>query len=144
MSSKDKGEYDYVVTLTQDNFIASDSLAGQLPDEFYETQNEEFISDSFETQLILTSGEKQHVGKLLSFEMQNDQTILYCEMRKSSALQLISGKRFDSVSVNHGDDSLWSADDIPKLKDTVSVDLNGPEAYVTLTVRKISVHGRHK
>jgi len=143
MSTSDKQEYNYTVTLTEDNFIASESLMSSLPDEFFQ-KVEDSPDDSTETQVHLISEDESHIGKLISFESQNDQTVLYCEMRKSSALRLITGKRFETVSVRHEGNDLWVSNDVPKLKDTVSVDLNGSEAYVTLTIRKISMHGRHK
>ena len=142
-SNKNKSDYDYVVTLSDDNFIVSDSIRGSLPEEFFPS-DEDALDDSSETQVYLEFEEENHVGKLLSFESQNNQTSLCFEMRKSSALQLVSGKRFEAVTVKHEDVVLWSSSDVPKLKDTVNVDLSGSEALVTLTVRKIAYTERHK
>ena len=147
MSSKHKGEHDYIISLSEDSFIVSDSIRSSLPDEFFQDKNaddEVQLNDSSETQVHLVSDEETHTGKLLSFECQSSQTVLYFEMRKLSALQLISGKRFKTITVRHDDVDLWVEEDIPKLKDTVAVDLNGPEAFITLTVRKIAMPGRHK
>ena len=146
MSSK---EYDYVVTVTEDNFFMSDSLTDRLPEKFFESHededsNETKLGENVETQVHLNLNEEDHVGKLVSFEVQSSQTVLCFEIKKTSGLQFISGKRFESVTIRHGEIDLWSSEDVPKLKDTVSVDLNGQDALVTLTVRKIAYTERHK
>lgn len=140
MSSK---EHDYTVTVTEDNFFISDSLSDRLPEKFFNDGDQEDGSDlklgeNVETQIHLSLKEESHVGKLVSFEVQSSQTVLCFEIKKTSGLQFISGKRFENVTIRHGEIDLWSSEDVPKLKDTVSVDLNGQDALVTLTVRKIA------
>ncbi len=138
-------DYGYTVTMssTEDNFIISDSLRGYLPEDIFSNNNSE-LSNDFETQVCLAHDNNSYVGKLISFELQNSQSTLCFELKKTEAIQFIDGKRFDTVTIKHADTELWSAEEVPKLKDTVSVDLNNSEAIVTLIIRKIAYTERHK
>ena len=139
-----KTDYDYVVTVSDNSLFVSDSIKSSLPDSFFEQEAEDVLKDTSETLVVLHDGDEFCSGKLITFEFQTDQTVLHWEMRKSSALKLIEGKRFKSIVVKHDDVTLWETSDVPKLKDTVTIDLSsGENAYITLTVRKISMHARH-
>ena len=140
MNSKDKVSYDYTVALSsKDSFIASESILSSLPDDFFqEEENKDMLKENLETQVCVSIGDQLHVGKLVSFEVDNSQTVLYFEMKKTAALHFIKRERFKSVEVRHGDAKLYEATEVPKLKDTVCVDLTGPSALVTLTIKKIA------
>ena len=146
-TKKDKVSYDYTIALSsKDSFIASESLLTSLPEEFFQEQEDqtEVLSENLETQVWISIGEKKHSGKLVSFEVDNNQTVLYFEIKKTAALYFIKRERLDAVEVVHGDAVLYEALDVPKLKDTVSVDLTGSGALVTLTIRKIAYTERSK
>ena len=131
----------YEVDLSSDNLIISDSLRSTLSEQFL---RETEVSELSKAQVHMISSDSEYIGELVSFELHSDHTIIDFKMRDNEALQLLPGARFDLVTVRHVGEDLWSEQNIPKLKDSVTVSLVPEGAHVTLTVRKITPPGRHK
>ena len=140
-SYKQDGISSYEVDLSSESLIISDSLRGSLSEKFLRDTK---MSEMTKAKVHMTSSDSEYVGELVSFELHSDHTVIDFDMRTHEALQLMRGARFDLVSVRHSEEDLWSEQNIPKRKDSVTVTLLPEGAHVTLVVRKITPPERHK